>query len=61
MVSHGILYNIFFGIIGFMMLVSTALQFYAAYDLDDVCDDKLVTAPMTAGITLLVLLLLLVC
>lgn len=47
------MYNIFFGVIGFMMLVATALQFFAAYDLDDVCVDKLVTAPMTAGITLL--------
>lgn len=53
MLSRGMMYNIFFGVIGFMMLVATALQFYAAYDLDDVCDNKLVTAPLTAGITLL--------
>tara|TARA_B110001452_G_scaffold146711_1_gene121979 strand:- start:2738 stop:3250 length:513 start_codon:yes stop_codon:yes gene_type:complete len=52
-ITHGLTYGVFFGAIGFMMIVATSLEFYAAYDLDGVCDDKFVTAPMTAGIALL--------
>lgn len=46
-------YSIFFAVIGLMMAVACALQFFIAYDLHDLCDAKLASAPMTAGWTLL--------